>query len=121
MAVTREDIAAALRERITSGAYKAGERLPSIRAIAEEFGASRTTANLALRLLADEGLIEIRTKSAATVLFPAVVDRAPEARLASARDELRAIQGDVHEARVKLEQVEKRVAATLSELGGAPL
>lgn len=52
-------VAAILRERITSGEYPPGRRLPSINDLVGEFGVARTTAGKALRLLVTEGLAEI--------------------------------------------------------------
>jgi len=52
-------VAAILRERITSGQYRPGQRLPSINDLVQEFGVARTTAGKALRLLVDEGVAEL--------------------------------------------------------------
>ncbi|MFZ0226539.1 MAG: winged helix-turn-helix domain-containing protein [Mycobacterium sp.] len=52
-------VAAILRERITSGQYRPGHRLPSINDLVGEFGVARTTSGKALRLLVTEGLAEI--------------------------------------------------------------
>jgi GntR family transcriptional regulator len=49
-----------LRERITSGQWRAGSPLPSQRELADEFGVSVMTLRQALQLLTDEGLIEPR-------------------------------------------------------------
>jgi DNA-binding GntR family transcriptional regulator len=51
-------IAAELRQRIESGELPPGAALPSLAAIAEEFGCSRSTARKAVSALADEGLVE---------------------------------------------------------------
>jgi len=52
-------VAAILRERIISGKYRPGQRLPSINDLVGEFGVARTTAGKALRLLVDEGVAEL--------------------------------------------------------------
>jgi len=52
-------VAAILRERIISGQYRPGSRLPSINDLVGEFGVARTTAGKALRLLVDEGMAEL--------------------------------------------------------------
>lgn len=44
-------------ERIRSGYWKRGDRLPSENELAEQFGVSRITAKLAMSALAEEGLI----------------------------------------------------------------
>ena len=53
-------IHSALRERITSGRWAAGDPLPSQRELAGEFGVSIMTMRQAIQLLADDGLIEAR-------------------------------------------------------------
>jgi GntR family transcriptional regulator len=50
-------IAGALRTRITSGAYRPNDKLPSLADLVEEFGASAISVRRALRELAYEGLI----------------------------------------------------------------
>ncbi|HLK02387.1 MAG TPA: winged helix-turn-helix domain-containing protein [Streptosporangiaceae bacterium] len=52
-------IAAILRERIESGEYQPGQRLPSIVTLMQTYGVAHLTANKALRLLAAEGLAEL--------------------------------------------------------------
>jgi GntR family transcriptional regulator len=52
-------VAAILRQRIESGAYAPGQRLPSIADLVQTYGIARTTAGKALRLLTDEGLAEM--------------------------------------------------------------
>jgi DNA-binding GntR family transcriptional regulator len=52
-------IAAVLRDRIESGEYQPGQRLPSINALMQEYGVAHLTANKALRLLITEGLAEV--------------------------------------------------------------
>jgi GntR family transcriptional regulator len=50
-----EQVATLLRERIRSGEIRS--RLPSVRTITQELGVSHVTAEAALRVLKDEGLI----------------------------------------------------------------
>ncbi len=47
-----------LREKITSGAFRGGDRLPTEIELIEEYGVSRITVRQALRSLAEDGLIE---------------------------------------------------------------
>jgi GntR family transcriptional regulator len=49
-----------LREKINSGAYVAGDRLPTESELIVEYGVSRITVRQALQALADDGLIERR-------------------------------------------------------------
>ena len=58
-----------IREAITDGSYRCGDRLPGKRAIAEDAGVSVITAEHALQLLADEGYIELRERSGSYVAF----------------------------------------------------
>jgi DNA-binding GntR family transcriptional regulator len=48
-----------LRRRIQSGELAPGARLPSVASLMSEYGVARNTAAKALRMLADEGLVEI--------------------------------------------------------------
>lgn len=52
-------LAAILRERVTSGELEPGRPVPSVRTLTEEYGINRATAAKALRMLADEGLIHV--------------------------------------------------------------
>jgi DNA-binding FadR family transcriptional regulator len=56
---SREAIASALEERILAGEFAAGDRLPSERLLAVEFGASRPIVRESLRSLIERGLIEV--------------------------------------------------------------
>jgi len=65
MIMTEEDedprayvrIAADLRRRIQSGELKAGQPLPSITTLTQEWGVARETASHAVNVLVDEGLV----------------------------------------------------------------
>ncbi|MGW4180120.1 GntR family transcriptional regulator [Streptomyces rubiginosohelvolus] len=50
-------IADTLRASIEQGELEAGQKLPSERALAEQYGAARNTAREAIRLLAEQGLV----------------------------------------------------------------
>lgn len=52
-------VAAILRDRIGSGEYAPGRRLPSVRGLVQEFGIAELTARKALRVLVDEGVAEM--------------------------------------------------------------
>lgn len=58
-----------LRNEITLGAYKFGDRLPSKRVLANDFGASVITVEHAYDILCDEGYIESRERSGYFVIF----------------------------------------------------
>ncbi|OQA22870.1 MAG: HTH-type transcriptional repressor DasR [Chloroflexi bacterium ADurb.Bin360] len=59
-----------LRECIKSGVFVPGQRLPSERHLAAEYGVSRTTVQRALRWLSDEGSIYSRPGSGYYVALP---------------------------------------------------
>ena len=54
-----DQIAAVLRKEIFTGVYQPGDKLPSERELADKFEISRLTLSKALRLIAQEGWIEI--------------------------------------------------------------
>jgi DNA-binding FadR family transcriptional regulator len=56
---SREDLATLLARHISSGEYAPGQLLPSERALAEEYGLSRSMVREALRTLAERRLIEV--------------------------------------------------------------
>lgn len=60
-------IIAAIKEQIHSGAYQPGDRLPSTRALATEWGASRTTVTAAYGQLIAEGYLATRPGARAVV------------------------------------------------------
>lgn len=57
------DITIDLRQQITKAAYQQDARLPSERALAEQYGVARGTVREALRTLERQGLVEIRAGS----------------------------------------------------------
>ncbi|MFF9123145.1 GntR family transcriptional regulator [Streptomyces sp. NPDC014889] len=61
-------IAADLRRRISSGEWGPGDQIPTLPALCTEYGGvSETTIRNALRLLANEGLIETRARAGTRV------------------------------------------------------
>ena len=67
--MSTSDVAAALRRQITSARYHTHERLPSERALAEEFGVARGTLREALRQLEEMELVERRAGSGTYVIY----------------------------------------------------
>jgi GntR family transcriptional regulator len=61
-------VANQLRERIGSGAYPVGSRLPTEAQLTREFDVSRSTVRLALSAIEEAGLIDRRQGSGTTVL-----------------------------------------------------
>jgi DNA-binding FadR family transcriptional regulator len=104
-----EQLALMLRERITSGELREGERLPSEIALAEQAGVSRSTVREALRTLQEAGLIE---RSSPRVLI--VAKRSEDPVFRELRHELRRRNvtfHHLHEALVTLEPELARFAA----------
>ena len=70
----RDAVARALRDRIVTGLHvgrlTGGERLPTTRALAAEFGVNERVVLAALRTLADEGVVQLRPRSGAYVVPP---------------------------------------------------
>lgn len=62
-----EDVAAQLRDAILDGRFRAGQKLPPERELAEEFGVNRTSLREAIKVLEGLGLISVRQGDGATV------------------------------------------------------
>ncbi|MEU0214099.1 GntR family transcriptional regulator [Streptomyces sp. NPDC006265] len=73
-----EQVAAALRADILSGRLTPGEKLPGQRELAEKYGVAPNTMAQALRVLEEEGLVEMAPRRRSRVLQPTA---AMEARL----------------------------------------
>ncbi|HES76496.1 MAG TPA: GntR family transcriptional regulator, partial [bacterium] len=58
-----QKVATEIAERIDSGVYIAGERLPGVRSLAHTRGVSVATAVAAYQMLADSGRVEARPRS----------------------------------------------------------
>ena len=54
-----EQLASIIRERIASGQYAAGQKLPTINDIVADTGLAPTTIRRAFAVLANEGLVKI--------------------------------------------------------------
>uniref|UniRef100_UPI0007A378D1 AAA family ATPase n=1 Tax=Nocardia pseudovaccinii TaxID=189540 RepID=UPI0007A378D1 len=76
----RWQIARALRTEIESGRLRPGEKLPSSRALAEQWGVSLGTVNQAMEQLGHEGLIATRPRSGRVVADRATGDQQRTAR-----------------------------------------
>lgn len=109
-------LADALRAQIASGAYPAGARLPSYRQLRDEHDVALNTAQAAIRLLAADGLVEIRPGSGAYARAEASEATRP------LRAELTELHAALRRSRQDLIAAEKKVAELLSRLaadGGA--
>lgn len=76
----------ALREKIVSGAYPTGSKLPSKRLLAGETGVSLVTVEHALAILSDEGYIRARERSGFFVIFRAADFGAAGGKIADPAD-----------------------------------
>jgi len=90
-------IAATLRNRILTGTYGYGEKMPTERVMAMSFGTSRATLREALRLLEQGGLIHRRVGSGTYVVYQSAEDTGQS-------------EDDVAEITSPLELVEVRIA-----------
>lgn len=63
MALLYQDIANRLHQQIETGVYNAGERLPGVRLLSQQFGVSVSTIVQAQRQLENEGSLEARPRS----------------------------------------------------------
>ncbi len=66
--VLHEQVAAAIRRAISDGEAGPGQRIPYARDLAAVLGVNRNTVLRALRLLRDEGLLDMRRGRAITVI-----------------------------------------------------
>ncbi|MFJ2215397.1 GntR family transcriptional regulator [Streptomyces sp. NPDC101062] len=102
-------VAAALRNGIGSGKYRPGSRLPSGRQLAKEFGIALMTAQSALRVLREEGVVTSHQGRGVFVrdpsMSPAAAKEANPASLALSQ-ELEAIRGELRRVNDRLARLE---------------
>lgn len=72
-------IVAALRGVLVSGRLQAGQRLPTVRELADVLGVNHNTVAEAYRALATEGWLDLRRRLGATVLPRPAPDPSPAA------------------------------------------
>jgi DNA-binding transcriptional MocR family regulator len=76
-----EDVARRISGLIESGAWRAGDRIPSVRALSRELDVSISTTLEAYRLLEDRGLIDTRPQSGHYVRARCLADPASRPRV----------------------------------------
>jgi DNA-binding transcriptional MocR family regulator len=85
-----EQLAAEVAGQITSGAFRPGDRLPSVRRISQQKGLSISTVLKAYQVLEDRGAVEVRPQSGyyvRTQSLPSFSDLEPEVTAPSALPE----------------------------------
>jgi GntR family transcriptional regulator, transcriptional repressor for pyruvate dehydrogenase complex len=105
-----QEIAGQIRAELAAGRLKVGNRLPSERALSEQFGVSRNTLREALRSLEHSGLIQLQ-KGAAGGAF--ISERSSEAVITGMMDMYHMgaiLPGQLTEARIWLEAIIVREA-----------
>ena len=111
-------LANALRAQIAGGAFPPGSKIPSYRQLRDSHHVALNTAQAAIRMLAADGLVEIRPASGAYVRE--VPGNGTNLTL---RDELSGIQAVLRRSRKDLAAAETAVASLLARLpaeGQAP-
>jgi DNA-binding transcriptional regulator YhcF (GntR family) len=104
-----------LRALLVAGAFAPGERLPTVRELAIDFGVNHNTVAEAYRLLAEEGWLELKRHHGATVILR------PARRPAPARQEdfvqhLRELAARAIADGVDKEEVAKSLGALAEDL-----
>lgn len=106
-------LADALRAEINSGAYPPGSKIPSYRQLRDLHHVALNTAQTAIRILAAEGLVEIRPAQGAYVREDA------DSTGPTVRAELANLQAALRRSRRDLAAAEKKVAGLLARLPAA--
>ncbi len=106
-----DEIMQQMRQVLLSGKVKSGERMPTERQMAEQFGASRASVREALRGLEQQGVITIR-KGVNGGVFVAVMDHGMIARPLETLLRLKKVSiHQISEARLVFEPEAARLAA----------
>ena len=99
-----QQVADQLRQAITSGTYAPGDKLPSGRALASEFGIAPMTVATALDLLRDEGLIRSWQGRGVYVLEPG-----EHAAATASPERLAQIEADISDLRRQVTALQDQV------------
>ncbi|MEV0057266.1 winged helix-turn-helix domain-containing protein [Saccharopolyspora shandongensis] len=116
MGLNRTEIADQLRKAIASGKYKPSGELPPYRVLADELGAAPNTVGEAMRILAAEGLVDIRTKRPAKVRGSRDAVVPQEERDATVRAGLNEVQAELRDIRTRINTLDRRISKLLGEL-----
>jgi DNA-binding transcriptional regulator YhcF (GntR family) len=111
-------VAELLRKRVATRQYGIGERLPTTRELADEFGVAPNTVLNAIRVLRDEGLVSSQQGRGTFVrAVPEPGSSVPTSDFKLVMNQLEQFQADLQSMRQRLEQLE-RLIAQLLEKGG---
>jgi DNA-binding FadR family transcriptional regulator len=102
-------LADTLRAEIRIGTYPPGARMPSYRQLRDVHHVAQNTAQAAVRLLAAEGLVEIRPARGAYVREDPDTDEGSDLQA-----ELASLQASLQRSRQELTEAESTVAALLA-------
>jgi DNA-binding FadR family transcriptional regulator len=102
-------LASALRGEIERGDYAPGAKLPSYRELRDAHQVALNTAQAAIRLLAAEGLVDIRPASGAFV-------RDPSNATLTVREELEDVQAALRRSKRELTRAEGAVSGLLARI-----
>ena len=111
-ATTVDDVFGALLERIGSGALPLGAKLPSCRALADEFDSNPTTVNRALARLAETGLVRIERRRGT---FVAATEPSESSSLSRVRRQLEQVVERARPAGITREQLTELFNEVLSD------
>jgi DNA-binding FadR family transcriptional regulator len=103
-------LADTLRAQIADGTYPPGSKLPSYRQLRDSHHVALNTAQAAIRMLAADGLVEIRPASGA------YVRHAPDGTDLTLRAELADLQAVLRRSRQDLAAAETAVTSLLARL-----
>lgn len=104
-------LADALRAQIAGGAYPPGSKIPSYRQLRDSHHVALNTAQAAIRMLAADGLVEIRPARGAYVRDGADGDLTLRAELAGLQAVLRRSKHDLAEAETTVASLLARLPA----------
>jgi DNA-binding FadR family transcriptional regulator len=104
-------LADTLRAQIVDGAYPPGSKIPSYRQLRDSHHVALNTAQAAIRMLAADGLVEIRPARGAFVR-----DNADHGKDLALRAELADLQAALRRSRHDLAAAETAVASLLARL-----
>ena len=105
-----KQLAAALRAQIDGGTYPPGSKIPSYRQLRDVHHVALNTAQAAIRMLAAEGLVEIRPAKGAYVRDHG------DGRNPTLRAELTHLQAVLRRSRQDLTAAEQALAGVLARL-----